>query len=32
MCERIATVQEQDGPEKLRVLVAYVSAEVYEII
>ena len=32
MCERIAMAQEQDAPDRLRVLAVYVSAEVYEII
>ena len=32
MCERIATAQEQDAPDRLRVPFAYVSAELFEII
>jgi len=32
MCERVATSQGQDAPEKLRVRVVYVSAEVHEVI
>jgi len=32
MCEHVATAQDQGAPNRLQVLVEYVSAEVYEII
>ena len=31
LCERVATAQDQDAADWLRTLVAYISADVYEI-